>query len=86
MAKATLADEVLSSVQTRRPGYCSWFDRLPPDAQRELETVALAFDPARHKWQAYARAVIDAANRRGWQTCGVQGVIAWLKKCRSQTK
>jgi hypothetical protein len=81
--KASLVDEVLSVAQARRPGFASWFDRLPAEA---LLAVAHAFDPARHKQQSYARAIIEAASRRGWQTSGVQGVIGWLKKQRSLTK
>lgn len=86
MKKPSLVDEVLSVAQARRPGFASWFDRLPVEAQAELLAVAQAFDPARHKQQSYARAIIEAASRRGWQTSGVQGVIGWLKKQRSPTK
>lgn len=86
MKKPTLIDEVLSAAQSRRPGFDSWFDRLSPDAQADLLAVANAFDPSRHKWQSYSRAIMEAANRRGWQTSGIQGVIAWLKKHHSLKK
>jgi hypothetical protein len=71
---------VLSKVTNSTPGFCSWFDRLPADAQAELETVRAAFDPLAHQKQAYARAVIESCRKRGWDTAGVQGVIAWLNK------
>jgi hypothetical protein len=80
MAKTSLADEVLSAVTKSIPGFCSWFDRLPPDAQAELEAVRAAFDPAIHQKQAYARAVIESCRKRGIETAGVQGVKAWLSK------
>jgi hypothetical protein len=80
MAKTSLADEVLSKVTNSTPGFCSWFDRLPADAQVELEAVRAAFDPAAHQKLAYARAVIESCRKRGWETAGVQGVIAWLNK------
>lgn len=79
MAKS-LADEVLSSIAQSMPGHLSWFDRLPPDAQAELKVARAAFDPAVHQKQAYARAVMESCRKRGWQTAGVQGVIAWLKQ------
>lgn len=80
MVRASLADEVLSTVAKSKPGFSSWFGRLPPDAQAELEAVRAAFDPAVHQKLAYARAVIESCRKRGWETAGVQGVIAWLNK------
>jgi hypothetical protein len=80
MAKPSLADEVLSQVANSKPGFLSWFGRLPPDAQAELEAVRAAFNPAVHQKQAYALAVIESCRKRGWETAGVQGVKAWLNK------
>ena len=80
MAKKSLVDDVLERVKDSRPGFASWFDRLPPDAQQELDVTRQAFDPTKHQQRAYARAIIDAAQRRGWDIAGIQGVVAWLKK------
>lgn len=79
-AKKNLLDDVLAKAAVRRPGFRSWFERLPTDAQAELEAV-------RQQWltgqtclgpKAMAEGIMAAAKDRGWQTSGVQGVIAWL--------
>lgn len=82
MAKRTLLDDVLSRAKRATPGYRSWFERLPPEAREELESVRKAFDKGLHQKKAYALAVIEAATERGWQTAGVQGVISWLNAKR----
>ena len=76
----TLVEDVLANVKESRPGFASWFDRLPDDARAELEAARKAFDPTKHQQTAYAKALIDAAQLRGWEISGIQGVIAWLKK------
>ena len=81
MAKAkSLVDDVLDRVKDSKPGFASWFDRLPSDAKKELDVAKKAFDPTKHQQRAYARAIIEAAQRRGWDIAGIQGVVAWLKK------
>ena len=83
MAKApkkSLLDDVLSRAHGNRPGFASWFDRLPPEAQSELSQVRESFDPAVHQKAAFAKAIIAACAERGWQTSGKQRVIAWLNK------
>jgi hypothetical protein len=81
MAKtATLLDEVLDRVKSSRPGFKSWFDRLPSEAQAELEQVRAQFNPKVHQKRAFANAVMEAAKERGWETAGIQGVLAWLNK------
>ena len=82
MAKATapsLLDDVLARAKNRSPGFLTWFERLQPDAQAELELVRQAFNHDVHQKRAYARAIIEAARERGWQISGPQGVIAWLE-------
>lgn len=81
MAKkpTSLLDDVLARAKNHKPGFATWFQRLPPDAQAELERVRKAFDHSLHQKRAYARAIIDAARERGWQISGLQGVIAWLE-------
>lgn len=78
--KATLLDDVLNRVQCSRPGFKSWFDRLPTEAQEELNQVRAQFNPKVHQKRAFANAVIEAAKERGWETSGIQGVLAWLNK------
>lgn len=81
MAKTpSLVDDVLQRAQHVRPGFKSWFERLPEDARAELTAVRASFDPMRHQKKAFARAIVEAANERGWETGGVQAVIAWLNK------
>ena len=74
----SLLDDVMSRAAHGRPGFRTWFDRLPPDAQSELEIVRNALNPAIHQKRAYCFAIIEAAKERGWETSGIQGVIAWL--------
>lgn len=77
---ASLLDDVLSKTSASRPGFKTWYERLPADARAELDIVKQAFNPAVHQKRAYAQAIIAAATERGWEIAGVQGVIAWLNK------
>lgn len=77
-AKTALLDAVLARAQNNRPGFGTWYSRLPDNARAELDAVKAAFNPQQHQKRAYARAIIEACAARGWQTSGVQGVLAWL--------
>ena len=82
MAKAkptSLLDDVLARAANSKPGFRPWFERLPKDAQDELNEVRQRFDRTRHQYRAYALAIIEAAKERGWQVAGEQQVIAWLR-------
>ena len=79
---SSLVDDVLGRAKPPKRGFRSWFERLPPDAQAELEAVRQAFDPDIHEKQQFARAVMAAASERGWKTSRIQGVIAWLSAKR----
>jgi hypothetical protein len=83
MAKAkakalSLLDDVLLRTRNRSPGFGTWFERLPVEAQAELETVRASFDHSKHQKAAFARAIMEAARERGWKTSGLQGIIQWL--------
>lgn len=78
--KPSLVDEVLARAVSSRPGFRTWFDRLPADARAELDAVKQAFVPTVHKKSTYAKAIIAAATERGWEVAGVQGVVAWLNR------
>lgn len=83
MAKAkpkSLLDDVLARATGSKPGFKSWFERLPADAQEELLAVRATFDPMTHQKNAFASAIMSACADRGWATCGRQGVIDWLDK------
>ena len=84
MAKArpSLLDDVLAKAANGKPGFKTWFERLPADAQAELDAVREAFNPNTHQTRAYALAIMEAAKERNWETGGVQAVIAWLRKRR----
>lgn len=79
-AKATLLDDVLARAANSKPGFKTWFDRLPADARSELDAVRKSFNPTIHQKRAFAAAIMEAATERGWETGGVQAVIAWLKQ------
>lgn len=79
MAKQpALLDTVLGKVKNNRTGSRSWFSRLPPDAQAELEIVRQGFNPALHQKRAFAVAVIEAARERGWEIAKEKQVIEWI--------
>ncbi len=84
MAKArpSLLDDVLAKASNGKPGFKTWFERLPADAQSELSAVRESFDPRVHQTRAFSLAIMEAAQERGWATGGIQAVIAWLKKQR----
>lgn len=76
--KSTLLDDVLARAINKRSGFRTWFERLPDDARKELEAVRQAYKPDVHQKRAYCEAIMEAAKERGWETSGIQGVIAWL--------
>lgn len=82
MPKRSTLDDVLSRLSDGMPGPVTWFSRLPPDVQEELNAVRDAFDPQRHQWRSYAKAIIAVAEERGWPVAGEQGVIRWLRAGR----
>jgi hypothetical protein len=79
-AKTSLLDDVLARAQAVKPGFKTWFDRLPAEQQAELASVKASFDSSRHQKRAFALAIMEAARERGWKTGGVQAVLAWLNK------
>ena len=81
-ARTSLLDDVLAKASNGKPGFKTWFDRLPADAQSELSAVRESFDPRVHQTRAFSLAIMEAAQERGWATGGIQAVIAWLKKQR----
>jgi hypothetical protein len=74
-----LVTDVLSNVRNVSGRNPSWFDRLSPEAQAELQAVQETFDPAVHQKVAFARAVIAAARKRGWAISKERQVIRWLE-------
>lgn len=81
MAKAkSLVDDVLERVKGSKPGFACWFDRLPSDAQSQLQEVREKFNHAVHQKRAFAKAIIEVAHEQGWPIVGVQGVERWLEK------
>ncbi len=81
-AKTSLLDDVLARASNNRPGFRTWFERLPADAQAELDAVRQSFNHNTHQAKGFALAIMEAAQERGWETGGVQAVIAWLQKRR----
>lgn len=78
MPRKSLVDDVLENTTKSRPGFGTWYSRLPPEARAELDAVRAAFDPSRHQKRAFASSIMEACEKRGWQTSGIQGVLAWL--------
>ena len=79
-ATKSLLDDVLLRARDRKPGFKSWIERLPPEAQAELDLVRQAFDPRLHQKNAYADSIMQCCRERGWPTAGRQGIIDWLNR------
>lgn len=79
MAKASLLDDVLATVANHTSGVLTWFDKLPADAQAELDAVRQQYDPRTHRKHIFARAVIAAAEKRGWPIAREKQVLQWLE-------
>jgi len=78
--KPLLAD-VAARIELRRAGYASWFDRLPADAQEECKAVRDAFRRGDLGNQTVAaRALISAAQERGWAIAALKQVTEWLNR------
>jgi hypothetical protein len=73
-----LVTEVLGSVRNGTTRNASWFDRLPLEAQAELEAVRQRFDPSIHQKRAFYLALRAAAEKRGWQIARERQVTLWL--------
>lgn len=80
MAKASLLDDVLSTVAAHTSTPLTWFEKLPPDAQAELDAVRKQYDPRTHRKHIFARAVIAAAEKRGWPIAREKQVLKWLEQ------
>jgi len=78
----SLLDDVLAKASNNKPGFKTWFHRLPADAQAELDAVRQSYNPNTHQTRGFALAIMEAARERGWETGGIQAVIAWLRKRR----
>jgi hypothetical protein len=55
MAKDSLLDDVLSTVAAHTSTPLTWFEKLPPDAQAELDAVRQQFDPSNCIKQTHLR-------------------------------
>jgi hypothetical protein len=81
-AKATLLDDVLARVKTKRPGFQPWNERLPDDLRGELAAIRERFhagDIASQK-RALATAIAEVVAERGHPKPGEQAVLAWLNR------
>lgn len=76
-----LLSEVVANANAVRPGYQSWFEKLPPDAQVECLAVRDAFRRGEIGTKSVvARALIAAAKARGWSISAEKQVSTWLAK------
>lgn len=80
----TLASDIAARIVQKRPGFPTWFERLPPDLQAALAEVReqfLAGDISSQQ-RAFAVAVAAEVADRGHPEPGVQAVLTWLRKKR----
>jgi hypothetical protein len=81
-AKATLLDDVLARVKTRKPGFIPWHERLPDDLQAELSAIREQFHSGgiASQKRALATAIAEVVAERGNPRPGEQAVITWLNR------
>lgn len=81
--KRALLDDVIAKVQIKRPGFASWFERLPKEMQHELEAIRTKFENGQLNGlnkRAVSTAISQVVRERGYHCCGMQGVLAWLNR------
>jgi hypothetical protein len=80
--KATLLDDVLARVKTRKPGFIPWHERLPDDLQAELSAIREQFHSGgiASQKRALATAIAEVVAERGNPRPGEQAVITWLNR------
>ena len=80
--KATLLDDVLARVKTRKPGFIPWHERLPDDLQAELSAIRAQFHSGgiASQKRALATAIAEVVAERGNPRPGEQAVITWLNR------
>ena len=78
----SITGKIAARVSHNRPGFRGWFHRLPDEGKRQLgkfrDDYRAGLVPGAKK--AIAKAVIEVAAECGWETSGIQGVIAWLEE------
>ena len=79
---ASLLDDVLARVKTRRPGFTPWHERLPDELQAELAAIRERFHAGEIASQkrALATAIAEVVAERGNPRPGEQAVISWLNR------
>lgn len=78
-AKLTFLDDVRARIVHTTARGLTWFDRLPADAQSECLAVREAFRRGELGMkERVAKALISAAEERGWPIAKVKRVGLWL--------
>lgn len=80
----TLASDIAAKIVEKRPGFPTWFDRLPADLQSGLRDVRRRWEAGEIESRKKPLAVAIAAEvaERGFPEPGVQAVLSWLSKKR----
>lgn len=77
-----LVERLKERAESRRPKPKNWFDRLPPEHQKE-------FADARNAWRAglistsavqLAKEIVEECQKAGVDVCGPAGVRMWLSQ------
>lgn len=82
MRRTEFSALVESHLVSNKPGFKPWFETLPQVAVAELNAIRERWRNGEYRGsskRSVARAVIKAAQSRGWRTSGIQGVIRWLE-------
>lgn len=76
---STFLDDVKSRIVHTSGRALTWFDKLSPDAQAECLAVREAFRRGELGLkERVARALVSAAEERGWRVAKTKRVAIWL--------
>lgn len=77
-----LVERLKDRLAARKPKPTNWFDRLPPEHQKELEAARAAWRDGAISTSAsqLAREIVDECKQAGVEVCGHCGVRAWLSQ------
>lgn len=80
----TLASDIASRIIQKKPGFPTWFDKLPKDLQDALDDVRQRYERGEitSQQKPFALAIAAEVADRGFPEPGTQAVLSWLRKKR----
>jgi hypothetical protein len=80
----TLASDIAARIVQKRPGFPTWFEKLPKDLQDALDDVRRRYESGdiSSQQRPFALAIAAEVADRGFPEPGLQAVLIWLRKKR----